>query len=43
VLLELPPTPGADPAKKPDPAKDSLAVVIDVVAQHGPAKSPAKK
>ncbi len=42
VLLELPAQQGADPAKKPDPAKDSLAVVIDVIAQHGPAKGKAK-
>jgi peptidylprolyl isomerase len=39
VLLELPAQQGADPSKKPNQAKDSLAVVIDVIAQHGPAKA----
>jgi peptidylprolyl isomerase len=36
VLLELPAQEGADPDK------ESVAVVIDVLAQHGPAKDSAK-
>jgi peptidylprolyl isomerase len=40
VLLTLPAQPAPD-GSKPDPAKESLAVVVDVLAQHGPAKEKA--
>ena len=36
VLIELPAQDGGDPAK------ESVAVVVDVLAQHGPAKESAK-